>query len=91
VIAALWQVTDIATEPLMAEFYKNLDEGASPESALRNAKLALLHGNRLHNPFYWAPLQLYTQGRSHGYRYPEPATTRRAGTIKPLLLPSVNQ
>jgi CHAT domain-containing protein len=60
VIASLWEVTDASTEQLMDRFYDELDKGASPDAALRAAKLALLHGTAFHNPFYWAPFQLYT-------------------------------
>ncbi|MFZ1139933.1 MAG: CHAT domain-containing protein [Candidatus Sulfotelmatobacter sp.] len=60
VIASLWEVTDSSTEQLMNRFYDELDKGASPDAALRAAKLALLHGSAFHNPFYWAPFQLYT-------------------------------
>lgn len=58
VIAALWEATDVSTEQLMEKFYDDLDKGASPDAALRSAKLALMHGN-FHHPFYWAPFQLY--------------------------------
>jgi CHAT domain-containing protein len=44
----------------MDRFYDELDKGASPDAALRAAKLSLLHGSQFHNPFYWAPFQLYT-------------------------------
>jgi CHAT domain-containing protein len=60
VIAGLWEVTDASTEQLMDRFYDELDKGASPDAALRAAKLSLLHGSLYHNPFYWAPFQLYT-------------------------------
>jgi CHAT domain-containing protein len=60
VIAGLWEVTDPSTEQLMDRFYDELDKGASPDAALRAAKLSLLYGSRFHNPFYWAPFQLYT-------------------------------
>ena len=60
VIAALWDVTDASTEQLMDRFYEELDKGASPDMALRTAKLSLLRGSPFHNPFYWAPFQLYT-------------------------------
>ena len=60
VIASLWEVTDASTEQLMDRFYDELNKGASPDAALRAAKLALLHGSAFHNPFYWAPFQLYT-------------------------------
>ncbi len=58
VIAALWEATDVSSEQLMEKFYDELDQGATPDVALRTAKLALLHG-QFHNPFYWAPFQLY--------------------------------
>ncbi len=60
VIAGLWEVTDESTEQLMDRFYDELDKGATPDAALRAAKLSLLRGSRFHNPFYWAPFQLYT-------------------------------
>jgi CHAT domain-containing protein len=60
VIASLWDVTDASTEQLMDRFYDELDQGESPDQALRAAKLSLLHGSIFHNPFYWAPFQLYT-------------------------------
>jgi len=59
VIAALWEATDVSTEQLMARFYDELDKGASPAVALRNAKLGLLRETAYRNPFYWAPFQLY--------------------------------
>ena len=59
VIAALWEVTDVSTEQLMTRFYDELDRGASPDAALRTAKLSLLRGGAFHNPFYWAPFQFY--------------------------------
>ena len=59
VIAALWEATDVSTEQLMGTFYDELDKGASPDDALRSAKRSLLHGSSFHNPFYWAPFQLY--------------------------------
>jgi CHAT domain-containing protein len=60
VIAALWEVTDASTDQLMNRFYQELAKGAPPDAALRTAKLALLRGSAFHNPFYWAPFQLYT-------------------------------
>ena len=60
VIAGLWEVTDASTEQLMDRFYDELDKGSTPDVALRAAKLSLLHGSAYHNPFYWAPFQLYT-------------------------------
>jgi len=59
VVAALWEATDASTEQLMDKFYDELDKGAGPDAALRAAKLSLLRGRGFHNPFYWAPFQLY--------------------------------
>jgi CHAT domain-containing protein/Tfp pilus assembly protein PilF len=61
VIAALWEATDASTELLMDRFYDELDKGASPDVALRAAKLSLLRNSGFHNPFYWAPFQLYAR------------------------------
>ena len=61
VIAALWEATDTSTELLMDKFYDELQKGKSPDAALRAAKLSLLHNSSFHNPFYWAPFQLYTR------------------------------
>jgi CHAT domain-containing protein len=60
VIGALWEVSDVSTPQLMDEFYGELEKGKTPDTALRNAKLTLLHSNSYRKPFYWAPFQLYT-------------------------------
>jgi CHAT domain-containing protein/Tfp pilus assembly protein PilF len=61
VVAALWEVSDASTVQLMDKFYGELSKGASPDAALRDAKLSLLRGRDFHNPFYWAPFQLYAR------------------------------
>jgi CHAT domain-containing protein len=61
VIAALWDASDVSTQLLMDKFYDELDRGASPDAALRAAKLSLLRNRAFHNPFYWAPFQLYAR------------------------------
>ncbi|MGA2422372.1 MAG: CHAT domain-containing protein [Terriglobales bacterium] len=61
VVAALWDVSDASTVQLMDKFYDELNKGASPDAALRTAKLSLLRGREFHNPFYWAPFQLYAR------------------------------
>ncbi|MGP0020307.1 MAG: CHAT domain-containing protein [Candidatus Sulfotelmatobacter sp.] len=61
VIAALWDASDASTEQLMDKFYDELEKGATPDAALRAAKLSLLHNRDFQNPFYWAPFQLYTR------------------------------
>jgi CHAT domain-containing protein/Flp pilus assembly protein TadD len=59
VIAALWDASDASTQLLMDRFYDELEKGASPDAALHAAKLSLLRNRGFHNPFYWAPFQLY--------------------------------
>lgn len=60
VVGALWAVSDDSTPRLMEQFYKGLSKGRSPEDALRDAKLSLLHSDTIfRKPFYWAPFQLY--------------------------------
>lgn len=62
VIGALWEVSDASTPQLMDALYSELSEGKDPGTALRDAKLAMLHSNAnnvFRKPFYWAPFQLY--------------------------------
>ena len=63
VIAALWEVSDVSTPQLMDSLYGDLSEGKDPATALRDAKLKMLHSPDPHSvfrkPFYWAPFQLY--------------------------------
>jgi CHAT domain-containing protein len=63
VIASLWEVSDASsTAQLMDALYRDLDHGADPATALRNAKLFILKSNSntvFRKPFYWAPFQLY--------------------------------
>ncbi|HET6178812.1 MAG TPA: CHAT domain-containing protein [Candidatus Sulfotelmatobacter sp.] len=61
VIGALWEVSDVSTPQLMDELYGSLKKGDSPQTALRAAKISLLHSSGpFRKPFYWAPFQLYT-------------------------------
>jgi CHAT domain-containing protein len=61
VVAGLWDVNDLSTASLMADFYGRLTAGAAPADALRKAKLALAHSTGVYRkPFYWGPFQLYT-------------------------------
>ena len=64
VIGALWEVSDASTPQLMDTLYGELSQGKDPATALRDAKLSLLHSNDprsvFKKPFYWAPFQLYT-------------------------------
>jgi len=61
VVAGLWDVTDLSTANLMADFYGALVRGEAPAKALREAKLHMIAGGGAYRkPFYWAPFQLYT-------------------------------
>jgi CHAT domain-containing protein len=60
VIGALWQVDDAATPLLMDQLYGELSAGATPDAALRTAKLALIHSSSVfRKPLYWGAFQLY--------------------------------
>ena len=60
VIASLWEVNDDSTPRLMDELYKGVKAGQDAATALRNAKLSLVHSSgTFRKPFYWAPFQLY--------------------------------
>jgi len=60
VIGALWEVSDASTPLLMDALYAELSRGKDPATALRAAKLSLLHRDDVYQkPFYWAPFQLY--------------------------------
>jgi CHAT domain-containing protein len=61
VIGALWEVSDVSTPGLMEQMYGEIEKGRPPESALRDAKLGMLHSGTVYRqPFYWAPFQIYT-------------------------------
>ncbi|MGB6470575.1 MAG: CHAT domain-containing protein [Candidatus Acidiferrales bacterium] len=60
VIAALWEVDDSSTPQLMHQLYGEINRGESPDVALRDAKLAMLHSSSAYRrPRYWAPFELY--------------------------------
>jgi len=60
VIAALWEVDDVATPRLMDEMYARITTaGDDPATALRRAKLDLMSRGVYRKPFYWAPFVLY--------------------------------
>ncbi len=60
VIAGLWEVSNASTPQLMDQLYKGIHEGEDPATALRKAKLTLLHSTgNYRKPFYWAPFLIY--------------------------------
>ncbi|WP_348264808.1 CHAT domain-containing protein [Telmatobacter sp. DSM 110680] len=61
VIGGLWEVSDESTPRLMGSLYQGLHNGMPPATALRQAKLSLLHAKgEFRKPFFWASLQIYT-------------------------------
>lgn len=61
VIAALWEVNDSATPQLMDDLYQGIRAGHDPATALRSAKLKLIHDGGINRqPRYWAPFVLYS-------------------------------
>ena len=60
VIGALWEASDSSTPLLMDRLYDGIQAGKSPDVALRDAKLTLIHSpNVYRKPFYWGAFQLY--------------------------------
>jgi CHAT domain-containing protein len=66
VIAGLWDVSDVSTSQLMDRMYAEIAVGREPAAALRDAKLAMLRGERYQKPFYWAPFQVYLGAAGRG-------------------------
>lgn len=61
VVAGLWEVDDASTAKLMERMYFHLRGGATPQQALRMAKLELLHSTGPYRkPYYWGPFQVIT-------------------------------
>lgn len=55
-LLSLWTVDDDATARLMASFYKSLQGGAAPATALRSAQLELMKEEP--HPYFWSPFVL---------------------------------
>lgn len=61
VVAGLWEVDDRSTALLMEKMYRELERGAPPAAALRQAKLELAGtATAFRKPYYWAPFELFT-------------------------------
>lgn len=59
VVVSLWSVSDMSTDALMGEFYRNLIKNKlSKTDALRKAQLTLINNEKYAHPFYWAPFIL---------------------------------
>lgn len=60
VVGGLWPVEDASTAELMTDLYRRLAAGTEPDSALRQAKLTMLHSDTAYRkPYYWAPFVIY--------------------------------
>ena len=60
VIGSLWEVSDSTAPQIMDRMYSEIATGRSPDAALRDAKLSMLHSqNVFRKPLYWATFQLY--------------------------------
>jgi len=59
VVASLWNVSDVATAELMAEFYRAMEKDhLAPGAALRAAQVHMLKQKRWRSPYYWAAFQI---------------------------------
>ncbi len=59
VLATLWNTDSAATRRLMSVFYRNLRQGGSAASALRNARREVRTTPGWEDPYYWAPFVLF--------------------------------
>ena len=60
IMVSFWNVPDQSTADLMKNFYQQLlnTDTASPATALKEAKLNLMHNKDYASPYYWAPFVL---------------------------------
>jgi CHAT domain-containing protein len=71
VVSFLWRIDDEASAEIMATFYMRLRQEKSAAEALSQAQLALLHGERFREQFFWS---VHVGGRA------QPAGDRRPGS-----------
>ena len=60
IISTLWTIDDKSTTTIVNDFYKNLADGKTKSTALREAKLSYLSNSTLSekSPYYWAAFTL---------------------------------
>ncbi len=60
VAVSLWDVDDLTAPEFMQSFYRRLRQGEAPATALRSAKIEMLHSDSpvRANPYFWAPFVL---------------------------------
>ena len=61
VIGSLWDANDRSTAPFMKAFYSRLRQNKPPAVALHETKLEFLANPAFHEPYYWAPFQIYVR------------------------------
>ena len=61
-VVSQWNVESRSTSTLMIDFHRRLLAGDNVETALRRAKLALMHDKRYTHPLYWAPFIVVGDG-----------------------------
>jgi CHAT domain-containing protein len=62
VLAGLWYVKVDSPARFLEAFYSEVGAGHDYRSALRRAKLSLLHSSGYYrNQFYWAQFKIYTR------------------------------
>ena len=60
VAGALWEVSDSSTPQLMDQMYAALEQGRTPDVAMREAKLSLVHSQgTFRKPLYWGSFEMY--------------------------------
>lgn len=58
IVATKWKAESQVTARLMVDFHRRVEQGESPERALRKAQVSLMRDPRYLDPFYWAPFML---------------------------------
>jgi CHAT domain-containing protein/Tfp pilus assembly protein PilF len=60
VAGALWEVSDSSTPQMMDQMYAALEQGRTPDVAMREAKLSLVHSQgTFRKPLYWGSFKMY--------------------------------
>ena len=60
VVASLWNVSDMATANLMADFYKAMEhDEMRPAAALRKAQIQMWRTKQWSAPYYWAAFEIH--------------------------------
>jgi CHAT domain-containing protein len=69
VAVTLWSVESQSAKELNVGMYRYLSQGQGRAQALRTIKLAMLRGEKgeeYRDPFFWAPLVVFGDGRTGG-------------------------